>query len=210
MEAQAALDATRTGTSRLFIVVDADDPKVPEYQAVCRDVLVAPPEQSGTMVKALNWAAAGVIEGGWSQVLGFIGDDHRFRTPGWDRLVIDDIARLGSGFVYGDDLAQRKNLPTQVFISASIISALGWMAPPFLRHLYVDDAWLKLGKFLQRITYDPRIVIEHLHPAYAKAEWDEGYVRVNSEEMYGHDRTAFEGWMSKGFLDDVAKVRATL
>lgn len=207
-EATQLLDGTR-----LVFVVDMNDPKLGEYEAVCPDFIAVPDSVGGNMVRALNHAAQVILddpEDEPPEVLGFVGDDHRFRSHGFDAHVADDIGKLGGGFVYGDDLAQRENLPTQVFVSSSIVRALGWMAPPFLWHLYVDNAWLEMGRALHRITYDPRIVIEHIHPAYGKAEWDEGHVRVNSTETYGHDGTAFSAWRAGAFESDVARAKAAL
>jgi hypothetical protein len=68
------------------------------------------------------------------------------------------------------------------------------MAPPTLTHLYVDNAWLDLGRALESITYLPDTVIEHLHPHAGKAEPDEGYERVNGDAMYDADRAAYDAW----------------
>lgn len=211
METQASFTSTvgQTGTKLVF-VVDRDDPQREEYEALALSTLVVEQEPPGNMVKALN-AAAGVLLGLKPDLraLGFIGDDHRFRTPHWDRRVEEHLDR-GALFVYGDDLAQREGLPTQVFIDARVVKALGWMAPPTFRHLYVDNAWLDLGKNLNAITYDPKIVIEHLHPAYGKAEWTDGHKRVNSAEVYGHDFAAYSAWVSNSLPDDLARIEAAL
>lgn len=157
------------------------------------------------MVKALNFAASAIE----ADLYGFIGDDHRMRTFGWDDLIAADFEQLDdSGFVYGDDLSQSENLPTAVFISGDIVSRLGWMAPPVLTHLYVDNAWLLLGRALGKIKYDPHVVIEHLHPSSGKAEWDEGYLRVNSQAMYDADRAAFEAWQASELMADLARISA--
>lgn len=206
-EARNSFETTKSMPDSEFItVVDADDPKFDEYG---REGLLG--VEGGNMVKALNQAAEAVRHWPGVMILGFIGDDHRFRSNGWDARVTSDILAMGgTGFVYGDDLAQRENLPTQVFVTADIVKALGWMAPPFLRHLYVDNAWKSLGEGTGRLRYDPAIVIEHLHPAYGKAEWDDNYKRVNSQETYSADGAAFMEWTAKGMTDDLAKIEAIL
>jgi hypothetical protein len=46
--------------------------------------------------------------------LASLGDDHRPRTKGWDRRLIDAIESLGGapGIAYGDDKLQGAALPT--------------------------------------------------------------------------------------------------
>lgn len=198
--------------TRITFVVDHDDPLLDEYRPQVGEPLVVPATAAGSMVKALNYAVMSRVGAPNAPlVAAFLGDDHRFRSNGWDARVTSDILAMGgTGFVYGDDLAQRENLPTQVFVTADIVKALGWMAPPFLRHLYVDNAWKSLGEGTGRLRYDPAIVIEHLHPAYGKAEWDDNYKRVNSQETYSADGAAFMEWTAKGMTDDLAKIEAIL
>jgi hypothetical protein len=52
------------------------------------------------------------------------------------------------------------------------------------------------------------VIVEHMHPAAGKAEWDEAYRRVNSSAMYEHDSAAFAEWLKRSMVEDVAKVRA--
>lgn len=199
--------ANRTESSTfLRFVIDNDDPEFERYTNLPFQAL--PAERTGNMVKALNSAALDAAP--YYDIIGFIGDDHRFRTKGWDLRIAEEIESMGAGFVYADDLAQRANLPTQVFISSKIIQSLGWMGLPSCTHLYIDNAWKVLGQNLDRLHYLPDVVIEHLHPAYGKGSWDEGHVRVNTGEMYNHDSLAFEAWMRSTARDDIARVRAIL
>lgn len=213
IEAATSFAATVTGPSTFFIgVVDFDDPKLEEYVAKATSsgtmLMQVPPGSAGSMNAAMNWAAEH-----WSQeadIVGFIGDDHRFRTKGWDRAIEMVLKGQGGGFAYADDLAQRENLPTQVFISSDIIRALGWMGLPGARHLYLDNTWKQLGDGAGCLYYIPDIVIEHLHPAYGKGTWDENHIRVNSEEMYSHDRAIYEAWLETKAAEDIERVRSTV
>lgn len=141
--------------------------------------------------------------------IGFLGDDHRVRSMGWDRAVISTLMSMGSGVCYGNDLIHGEALPTAVFVTSDIIEALGYMAPPALRHLYLDNAWKALGEALDAITYLPDVVIEHVHPIAGKAAWDEGYIRVNDADTQEHDRVEFERWAEHDLPDAVERIRAT-
>lgn len=186
----------------LQFIVDADDPKASLYP---EGHYVVERGRPG-MADALNKVA--VMEASRYDILGFVGDDHRFRTPGWDRKI--EQALKSGGFAYGNDLLQGPNLPTAVFISAPIVEKLGWFSPPMQAHLYLDDAWKYLGESTGSLFYLPGVIIEHMHPIAGKAEWDEGYARVNSTAMYDADRAAYETWLKGGAQADINRVKSVL
>lgn len=163
---------------------------------------------SHNMVESLNYAATFYAGDGFA--LGFMGDDHRPRTMGWDALYLEELHKLGTGIVYGNDLLQGHNLPTQCAMTSNIVTALGYMAPPALTHMYVDNFWLMLGRTTGCIRYLPNVVVEHMHPLANKALWSEGHKRVNAQEMYEKDHTAFNDYLAGDFVTDVAKIRGLL
>lgn len=207
-EALASFEATKTlPETSLMFVIDDDDPEIDGYM----DLLHVEQEAPGNMVKALNLAAMWAIDQFDPRFLGFIGDDHRFRTEGWDSHFTDILTDRGGGMVYANDLnRQDGDIPTQIVMSAEIVTALGWMGLPTCKHLYIDNAWRVIGEEIESIFYMPDVVIEHLHPAFGKAEWDEGHKRVNTNEMYRHDAEAFAQWVARGAADDVKRVREAL
>lgn len=121
--------------------------------------------------------------------IGFIGDDHRMRTPGWDARLAEAAGEWG--IAYGNDLLRGAELPTSVVMSADLIRVLGKMAPSELWHMYCDDYWLALGRQLGRITYLDDVIVEHLHPAAGKAQLDDSYRETNSPEVFSRDATAW-------------------
>lgn len=139
--------------------------------------------------------------------IGFLGDDHLPRTPGWDRLLTDALTDMGGGVVYGDDLLQGGALATAVVISTDIIAGLGWFAVPGCTHLYLDNGWMTVGHELGALRYVPEAVLEHLHPVAGKADEDNLYREVNAASMYDHDAQAFEAYHRDHLADDLARVR---
>ena len=200
--------------TRFVAVLDENDPEMEGYAEVLEDswaeIFVVPSDKIGNMNLALNEAAKVYVDQD-VDVIGFIGDDHRFRTPGWDRVISKILTDEGGGFAFGNDLYMGDYLPTQVFVSSAIIRSLGWMGLPGARHLYLDNTWKQLGNETSSLYYLPDIVIEHMHPVAGKGEWDENHKRVNSNEMYAHDREVFEGWLgSDQYRTDVTLVRGAL
>jgi hypothetical protein len=206
-EMAAAFSSTCTASTRLLFAVDADDPALPAYQAAAVVHVSENPER--TMVACLNRAARDVVMGENPYAIAFMGDDHRPRTKGWDTRYLEELRRLGTGLVYGNDLVQGERLPSQVAMTADIARALGWMAPPVLRHLYVDDFWRDLGVHAGCIRYLADVVVEHLHPVAGTAEMDAGYARVNAAEVYDADGAAYREFCASGaFKAAVDTVRA--
>jgi hypothetical protein len=147
--------------------------------------------------------AAAVEEADDYNYIGFMGDDHRARTVGWDSHIIEALQT--HNIVYGNDLLQGENLPTAVFMRSEVIRKLGFMAPPCLIHLYLDNFWLALGRATS-IKYLPDVIIEHMHPAIGKAEWTDSYREVNDQELYQRDERAFNHYMDAHFEDDLRKL----
>lgn len=209
----AAFADTVRGDTRLRIAVDFDDPDLGRYRDAV--ALAADPRVTvtrvvgGYMSSALNEAATAAVGDPDVDAVGFMGDDHRPRTVGWDTTYLSEIEGMGGvGIVYGDDGLQREALPTQCAMSANIVRALGWMCPPVLRHLWIDNFWLDLGRAAGCLRYLPDVVVEHMHPYNGKAEMDDGYVRVNSNEMIDADRSSYAQYVDACMDRDVAKVRA--
>jgi hypothetical protein len=199
---------TCTADTRLVFSVDVDDPKRAEYSPLISNGPVElDVDVNRSMVDALN-SSAGKRLTGHPYAIGFMGDDHCPRTHGWDQAYLDALRELGTGIVYGNDLLQRERIPTQVAMTADIVRTLGYMAPPGLVHLYVDNFWRDLGAVADCLRYLPDVVIEHRHPVAGKASWDDGYRRVNAPEVYERDRLAYSGYLAGRFRDDVATVRA--
>ena len=127
------------------------------------------------------------------EFLSFMGDDHRPRTKSWDRILCDAIGSA-PGVSYGDDLLQGANLPTAVTLSSKIVQSIGYMVPPSLVHMYMDNFWKDFGEKIGNISYRSDVVIEHLHYLAGKAINDLQYQEVNAPHIYEKDRLAYEDY----------------
>lgn len=189
---EESLSDTEVSDVEFLYAVDPDDPCLGEYIDIDSPRIWIMHKRlylGGT----LNYLA--LLNASKYDVIGFMGDDHLPRTRHWDKNILNVMDQDRPMVVYGNDLLQRDALPTSVFISSSVIRALGYMCPPGLRHLWIDNAWKTLGKELGTLTYLNDTVIEHMHPVAGKAAWDEGYSRVNSGEQNNADRQEYERWI---------------
>lgn len=206
-----AFMATAGGASTdLMFVIDSDDPEYLEYHRIELPVgvslLTVGPRADGIggLPYALNIAA----ENYWTayRYLGFMGDDHRPRTPLWDLRYIEALDALqGVGVVYGDDTIQGAAIPTQCAMSSAIVRALGYFCPPGFRHLYLDNVWKLWGESIGRLKYLPGVTIEHLHPVAGKAEWDQLYRDRNAPAVSEHDHAVWRAY-SEAFHDGDGRI----
>lgn len=198
---------TCTADTVLLVVVDTDDPTLPQYQApVGTQVFFSWAPANSGHVGAINHGAAQALTEFAPAAIAKLDDDHRPRTNGWDALLLD--ALTGPGIAYGNDLLQGRNLPTAPVITADIIQSLGWMAPPQLRHLYCDNFWRDLGEQAGCLHYLPSVIVEHMHPVAGKSPWTEGHQRVNNPRQFERDGEAYRRYQAEQMPADVAKVKA--
>lgn len=211
--ARTFLDTTE-GISTLTFIVDADDATGPSYEeGMPKDsrIQIWGSKLAGGMVTVLNEKAVALASAHAAPfAIGFMGDDHRPRTQGWDQRYLQALAEMGTGIVHGDDLLQGENLATEVAMTANIIRTLGYMAPPDLQHMYVDNAWIALGLAIGRLRYLPDVVIEHMHPIAGKAEWDDGYRQVNDRSVYARDLAIYTMWRQNSLPAEAHRLRKLL
>jgi hypothetical protein len=144
------------------------------------------------------------------EYLAFMGDDQRLRTKGWDLIFYESIKPIPLAIAYGDDLIQGARLPTSVAMDARIVRILGYMAPPCLTHMYIDNFWLDVGKAIKTLCYFPKVTIEHMHFSKGKSEMDATYKESNNALQYKADLSAYMNYLEKDFGNDVAKLKAWL
>lgn len=218
-----AWTATGVGPeAALLFGVDADDPALGGYQAAVKTLFaealrdrqrlpfelrlqVGPRKR---MIGTLNELATQHAPQFYA--VGFMGDDHRPRSHGWAARYLECLSG-GTGIVYGNDLIQGPAMATEVALTADIITALGYMAPPELTHLCADVVWCEWGRAIGRITYLNDVIIEHVHPVAGTGVWDDGYAAVNNPDVYAHDGAAYADYKNSGRFDrDVTLLRKLL
>lgn len=212
-------DAWRATDARahLEIAIDNDDEYFGEYcdayeQAYeTSDIDIAlrfGPRPPNRLAGVINGAVA--AEASSYAAIGFMGDDHRPRTPRWDQRFAECLS-AGAGIVYGNDLLVGSKFPTAVVMTSDIPQATGYMCPDGFTHLCLDLVWLDWGKGMERITYLDDVIIEHMHPAAGKAGMDAGYEYANSAEMVTRDSAAYFDYRDGGRLAaDIEKLRTLL
>jgi len=214
-ELREAWDKVTSPQAALLVAVDADDPELDAYLAD-GPVRVIPP--LGWLGPILNRLAPGYAPRYGH--IGFLGDDHRPRTPGWDRQLAGALHGR-PGVAYGNDLIKSGEVATAALISSRVITALGYMVPPGdeatgrppVLHMDTDTFWTQLGRDLGCLEYLDHVIIEHMHPLAGKGIQDAGYHRVNTPERHYADRMAYQRFLAErwyGPEGDLARLREKL
>ena len=207
-----ACQQTCTADTDLIFGVDSDDPSYPDLNRYGLDcgwrmgtqVLRGPRQDVAGWTDTLAVPRARLY-----RAVASLGDDHVPQTKGWDDML---LTALGDrmGVAYGNDLWQGQAWPTAAVVSAPVITALGYMAPPGVEHLYIDCFWKRLGEDLGCLEYLDTVIIEHKHPHAGTAAWDPSYMRSNSITQYSRDEAAYQSFLANRWPDDLAKLRERL
>jgi hypothetical protein len=195
--------ATTSGQSDLMIALDDDDDhNYPRIEGVLYEV-----NPRMRMCPTLNHVA--VKYANQYDAITFMGDDHKFVTPGWEEAFLGFIdSHGGIGICYGNDLLQGPNLPTAVTLSSNIVSTLGYMVPPALIHMYADNFWRDMGRRLNILQYFPNIIIEHVHYSIGKTGHDQQYAEV--DQFTGQDGGAYRNYQLRDMDVDADKLLKAL
>lgn len=158
----------------------------------------------GSMNKALNRVALKFCQN--YDFLAFLGDDHKVITPGWDAALCSSLRHKHLGVAFGNDMLSNPPLATFVVLDSRIVRRQGFFAPPQLRHMYLDDYWMFLGKQLATLTYLPDVVVEHEHFSSGKTQHDSTYAATNKLTVNFRDRFSFHLYRHFQAQRDLAKL----
>lgn len=168
-----ATGATAHGDWHIYVRLDDDDPTFAEYQDVLDEcgydgrVSLFNGPRTG-FAASLNEMAAQAADDG-SLYVSMFGDDVVPMTQGWDVALTEALGEP-LGVVYGDDGLRdkhAKDLPTHYVTQTEVYRRLGYLAPPGIKHLFLDNVARDIGRNLRRFIFVP-VKIQHLHP------WAEG------------------------------------
>jgi hypothetical protein len=182
---------TASANSMLRFAVWNEDPTAAKYASLPTSFLIAERMTPRTNAVA-RWAARAARYVGW------VADDMRFRTPGWDRIVVGALDRMRGGVVFGNDMQSPGSKPSHVFLSAEIVRALGWLHHPGMVSTFGDDVWEHIGRGLGKYRYLPEIVVEHL------------YAEKDNIDAFLQDMEVFQAWVREDAEDQIAACRREL
>lgn len=157
--------------------IDADDPES-TMLCVCNHVTVPP-----NLGPVAAWNAAAVKSSG--AVLVQLSDDWE-PFQGWDTAILDAIGDTSKPAVLAvGDGTRTDNLLCMAIMTRARYKDQGFMFHPEFFSMFSDD-WFSHCAFRDGVVIDERdrIIFEHQHPAFGKAEMDKTYARSNAGTNY--------------------------
>lgn len=185
----------------LYVRLDYDDPQAPAYDRVIGQKHPHISVFHGERIRfgpSLNEMAARAERDGVSHV-GMFGDDVVPETEHWDTALIEGLGE-NLGVAYGDDGLRDKHqpdLPTHYVTQTEVYRRLGYLSPPTIKHLFLDNVARDVGRALKNFVFVP-VNIRHLHP-WAEGEHldDTTYTEGGrNAEIRKADRKAYLRWAS--------------
>lgn len=138
-----------------------------------------------------------------------LGDDFVFENY-FETKFLKQAKNFKFPIFYANDGFQGIALPTAAFMSTQIFSALGYIAPPSLLHMYCDNVWKAWGEVVGGLKYFSDIRVTHNHFAVKSEVMDKSYLKSNSKAVYDRDKKAFDNYMKNGFEKDINKLLDSL
>jgi len=207
LEMVNSFKTTHSEGTKLFVYISNDDPCLNEYKALMNQYVDVDVEvEIGShkfMPAVINYACTEKYKG--LDYYHEVNDDHIFRTPKWDQLLIDAVDKKnGWAFAYG----KTPKLPSSVLTSGKLVRTLGYFFSPIFTHTYVDDQLRILGDELNLLICVPEVDIEHMHPAFQKSAFDKNYLWVSDQMQEG--KLQLDRWLNEFKNKDVQRVRTQM
>lgn len=199
MEMLYSWDKTRSLWNDIVIYVADDDPRLSEYKVNLsdRNLIIG---QRRTKVEVDNFCV-GLYPN--YEYYAEINDDHIYHTKEWDKILVAEIERHGGwGFACGN----KSGLPSGMVVSGNIIRALGYQTTPLLEQTYGDNFHLELGESLGMFYRVDGVDIEHRHHIFGKADLDDNYRDVLSQESLERGRRGLQEWRDKYKQRDIERI----
>lgn len=176
----------------LFLCSPDDTEEIAACKATGADVLVVPFRQGkGDWAKKLEHGRANTTE----PYMLLAADDLLFH-PRWDSAVLDVFNRIDCGVVgtndLGNELVKRGLHSTHPVVCRGYADAYGTIDQPELMlhqgytHQYADNELVETAISRGCWQFARLAVIEHLHPAWGKAEVDATYQLANAHAERDH------------------------
>lgn len=179
-ECQDALDACEASGMTSPGVVYVDE-TVDEYRRLNlpKNWTIHYEPKWGSLQASLQWCFERYPD---ASAYGWLADDVRPRTPGWDKLLEHEAGDWCLSYARDLWLSELENTRLELEDGANISSglcwggklvrAVGWWALPGVRQAFIDVAWCHIVQPLSLARYVADVTVEHLNYRTGKREKD--------------------------------------
>lgn len=196
----------------LYFGVDDDDPTRQITEKIANAIpfiKIIPIHNDGKFIglsRMWNILAENCTE----EIFGYIGDDMIFRTPDWDKMILEEFNhdRLPPDnikLVHCRDGIQNARLSVNAFLHRKYYEVMGYLCRP---EFLVDwsDVWMyQTFKVFDRVTYRDDIYIQHNHRSVTGVPYDATTQRMLSNNNLEHSNNMFYS-LEKEKKEDIIKI----
>lgn len=124
--------------------------------------------------------------------VGWLNDDHIPKTHNWDKLMISQLKKF-SIISPNDNWQAPKRMCGPTLYSGELIRTVGYIYPPKLNHMYIDDLWEQIGSALGIWVTVMDVIVEHDHwSKHKKPDQTTAY----GESFLFKDKDIFTKWIT--------------
>ncbi|MEI8350067.1 MAG: hypothetical protein WCI77_07925 [Candidatus Omnitrophota bacterium] len=208
-----SFDATKSEGTDIVVYVADDDPTIEEYKSLLqgRNLVIG---RRRHLVEVLNYISCELYP--WLAYYGEINDDHIYRTPGWDKVLINALEARGGGWGIAcgtdhiNDNWYKFRHPSACVISGKMVRTLGFFVLPLLQHMWTDVFLRDISEGIGRLYFCPEVVTEHMHISTGKARNDANYKWVYSPEQMKFGQENYEKWKREHYIQTIDKLKKAI
>src|SRR5690606_20587427 len=132
--------------------------------------------EGGSLTASMQWAFK---EYPSERHYGWLADDVRPRTQGWDKLLEEaagdwDFACANDLWLGGGTLIQQgRDMTSGLCWGGELVRAVGWWGFPEVIQAGIDTAWVRIIAALGSYRYLPDVIVEHLNWRTGKRDKDD-------------------------------------
>lgn len=196
------------------------DETVDDYQDIKlpRNWTIHYARQWGSLQASLQWCLKRYPD---ATAYGWLADDVRPRTPGWDTLLEREAgdwclsyARdlwLSEAENTRLELEEGSNISSGLCWGGKLVRAVGWWALPGVRQAFIDVAWCRIVQPLNLARYTPDVTVEHLNYRTGKRERDavDDWTRKGVDYIQADIDTGYAWLSSEDFVDTIRRIAPT-
>lgn len=131
-----------------------------------------------------------------------MSDDMRFCVNGFDREILEEYQKYlpdGDVLLHFPDQNQGKNCMTMSIMDKKYYDRFGYIYYPGYQSLWCDLEAQEVGKLLGRYKFCPSRIVNHYHPSFGQARYDDQYRKTESHEVRSADESLYIERKEKNF-----------
>jgi glycosyltransferase involved in cell wall biosynthesis len=165
--------STANNDVEILFYLNSDDPTLQEYQDLLssEDYVIGPNQST-----CLSWNQ--MADRAKHDIVMLMGDDVQIQTAGWDSMIADQINKYKSKILMVVPSDGRKKGSGQHEMTEPLlwhdaplgaahfavhknwINTLGYLAPPFFWHFWVDEYTQKVARKINRCMFMPNVIFK--------------------------------------------------